>query len=180
MMKAYLLQPLITKLEVYLLRDVGLRFDILSEIWLTLLELHPQYPQYKWFPEVLTNATHSSEHLARLLNSRIGEGSQGDDLKLYATELVRSGLGIQDSSDDEIQSLLDQPLLSVYTFADMISRRAVSFVWILWLILFSPVRGKNLGLVFLLRTAEPSAITTRFTPDASDFFPGLLDVTSLT
>jgi alkaline phosphatase len=39
-------------------------------------------------------------------------------------ELVQNGLGVQDASDAEIQSLLDQPLLSVYTFADIISRRA--------------------------------------------------------
>jgi alkaline phosphatase len=39
-------------------------------------------------------------------------------------ELVQNGLGIRDASDAEIQSLLDQPLLSVYTFADIISRRA--------------------------------------------------------
>jgi alkaline phosphatase len=95
---------------------------------LTSLEIHPQYPQYKWFPEVLANATHSSEHLARLLNSHINQGSQGDDLKQYIIGLVQSGLGIQDASDDEIQSLVDQPLLSVYTFADMISRRAVSLI----------------------------------------------------
>lgn len=87
-------------------------------------QTHPQYPQYKWFPEVLANATHSSEHLARQLNSRISEGIQGNDLKPYIIELIENGLGIQDASDGEIQSLVDQPLLSVYTFADMISRRA--------------------------------------------------------
>ncbi|KAE9372277.1 putative repressible alkaline phosphatase [Stipitochalara longipes BDJ] len=87
-------------------------------------QINPQYPQYKWFPEVLANATHSSEHLARQLNSYISQDSRGDDLKLYITELVQNGLGIQDASNEEIQSLIDQPLLSVYTFANMISRRA--------------------------------------------------------
>ena len=91
-----------------------------------LSEINPQYPQYKWFPEVLANASHSSEHLAHQLNSYISQRSRGDDLKMYITDLVRNGLGIQDASDEEIQSLIDQPLLSVYTFADMISRRAVS------------------------------------------------------
>jgi alkaline phosphatase len=91
---------------------------------LTLLELHPTYPQYKWFPEFLGNASHSAEYLARQLNSRIGQGVGGDDLKEYIVSLVQKGLGIQDASDAEIQSLIDQPLLSVYTFADMISRRA--------------------------------------------------------
>lgn len=126
MLKAYLSQPLITRLAVFLLRDVGFTFWFEQRNNLTTLETHPQYPQYKWFPEVLANATHSSEHLARQLNSRISEGVQGNDLKPYIIELVENGLGIQDASDGEIQSLVDQPLLSVYTFADMISRRAVS------------------------------------------------------
>ncbi|KAN0110433.1 putative repressible alkaline phosphatase [Hyaloscypha variabilis] len=87
-------------------------------------QINPQYPHYKWFPEVLANATHSSEHLAHQLNSYINQGSRGEDLKLYITGLVQKGLGIRDATDEEIQSLIDQPLLSVYTFANMISRRA--------------------------------------------------------
>jgi alkaline phosphatase len=125
------------------------RSQILScveKVGLTSLELHPQYPQYKWFPEVLANATHSSEHLARQLNSHISQGAQGDDLTQYITELVQSGLGIQDASDDEIQLLVDQPLLSVYTFADMISRRAVSLVLIL-VPFTSPAGAKSLAAV---------------------------------
>jgi hypothetical protein len=95
---------------------------------------------------VLANATHSSEHLARQLNSHISHGAQGNDLKQYAMELVQSGLGIQDASDGEIQSLVDQPLLSVYTFADMISRRAVRLVLIL--IQFNlPTRPKSLWAI---------------------------------
>jgi hypothetical protein len=117
-----------------------------EKVGLTSLELHPQYPQYKWFPEVLANATHSSEHLARQLNSHISQGAQGDELRQYITELVQSGLGIQDASDGEIQLLVDQPLLSVYTFADMISRRAVSLVLIL-VPLTSPAAAKSLGAV---------------------------------
>lgn len=111
----------------------------MEKVTLISSELHPQYPQYKWFPEVLANATHSSEHLARLLNSRVRQGAQGDDLKQFATDLVRSGLGIQDPTDIEIQLLVDQPLLSVYTFADIISRRAVSVILIVALKLLSLV-----------------------------------------
>lgn len=124
-----------------------------EKVGLTSLELHPQYPQYKWFPEVLANATHSSEHLARQLNSHISQGAQGDDLKQYITELVQSGLGIQDASDGEIQLLVDQPLLSVYTFADMISRRAVSLVLIL-VPFTSPAGAKSLEV-----SLEPSPLS---------------------
>lgn len=107
-----------------LLRDVRFIFCYEYRLLLTSLEIHPTYPQYKWFPDILTNASHSAEYLARQLNSHIGQGVGGDDLKEYIVELVQKGLGIQDASEAEIQSIIDQPPLSVYTFADMISRRA--------------------------------------------------------
>lgn len=100
----------------------------IEKVGLTPSEIHREYPQYKWFPEVLANVTHSSEHLARQLNSYIGQSTQGEDLKPYITELVQNGLGIQDVSEGEIQSLIDRPLFRGYTFADMISRRAVSLI----------------------------------------------------
>jgi len=91
---------------------------------LTSVETHPTYPQYKWFPEVLANASHSAEHLARKLNLHVAEGANGDKLRKYAIELTQKGQGITDASDAEIQLLVEQPQLSVYTFADMISCRA--------------------------------------------------------
>ncbi len=94
------------------------------ESTLTFSELNPQYPHYKWLPEVLANASHSAQYLAGQLNSYIRQDVRGNGLKEYAVDLVQNGLGIQDASDAEIQALLDQPLLSVYTFADIISRRA--------------------------------------------------------
>lgn len=39
-------------------------------------------------------------------------------------ELIQNGLGIFDATEEELQSILDSPPLSVYTFADMVSRRA--------------------------------------------------------
>lgn len=152
MLKAYLSQPLITRLAVFLLRDVGFTFWFEQRNNLTTLETHPQYPQYKWFPQVIANATHSSEHLARQLNSRINEGIQGIDLKPYIIELVENGLGIQDASDGEIQLLVDQPLLSVYTFADMISRRAVSLNPTL--ICLSTCWDQEPGIIFRARSTD--------------------------
>ncbi|KAH7419338.1 alkaline-phosphatase-like protein [Cadophora sp. MPI-SDFR-AT-0126] len=88
-------------------------------------QLHPLYPQYKWLPEVLINASHSAEYLAGRLNSHISQNGKGAKLgKFISEELVRKGLGITDITKKELQLLIENPLLSVYTFADMISRRA--------------------------------------------------------
>lgn len=88
------------------------------------IELHPIYPHYQWYPEVLANASHSAEYLARKLRSRIAEHGT-DNLKGYINEkLVKDGLGITNANDNDLQQLIDVPLLASYTFADMISRRA--------------------------------------------------------
>ncbi len=61
----------------------------------------------------------------RQLRSHIAASSTGDDLKDYINEeLIKNGLGITDATAKEIQSLIDKPLLSLYTFANMISWRA--------------------------------------------------------
>ncbi|RDL39687.1 Alkaline phosphatase [Venustampulla echinocandica] len=86
-------------------------------------ELSPSYPGYHWYPEVLANASSSAEHSARRLRSHISNG--GDKLKDFVSEeLVQEGLGIMDATDAEIKNALDNPEVSHYIFADMISRRA--------------------------------------------------------
>lgn len=86
------------------------------------LELNADYPQYLWYPAALANASHSAEYLANKLNTYILNG--GKDVKDLIEKLVVEGLGIVDATKEELQRLYDVPLLSVYTFADMISRRA--------------------------------------------------------
>ncbi|TAQ90265.1 hypothetical protein B7494_g1428 [Chlorociboria aeruginascens] len=90
---------------------------------------HQSYPRYRWYPEVLANASSSASHLARLLNVHItspegvilGEAS----LKKYINEeLVKKGLGILDATDVELELVVKSPGLSAYYFADMLSRRA--------------------------------------------------------
>lgn len=44
--------------------------------------------------------------------------------KYIDEELVQKGLGILDATPEEIQRVIDIPLLSSYTFADIVSRRA--------------------------------------------------------
>ena len=42
----------------------------------------------------------------------------------WIREAVKNGLGISDASDDEISLLADHPEIALYTFTDMVSRRA--------------------------------------------------------
>ena len=91
-------------------------------------ELQPTYPQYLWYPEVLANVSSSAGNLSSTLNSRIasthGQENRKELKKYINEELVKKGLGIMDASDAELQPIVDQPPLSAYYFADMISRRA--------------------------------------------------------
>jgi alkaline phosphatase len=105
-------------------KDACLILEILQLI--ILLELDAHYPQYLWYPGVLANVSSSAEYLARRLNTEIDSISlEGDKLKKYINEeFVKNGLGILDASDDELQLIIDQPKVSAYYFADMVSRRA--------------------------------------------------------
>jgi alkaline phosphatase len=90
------------------------------------LELDADYPDYLWYPEVLANVSYSSEHLARRLSAKVNSTSlNGKELKKYIKhKLVQKGLGIWDSTDDEIQLIINNTILASDYFADMVSRRA--------------------------------------------------------
>lgn len=84
-----------------------------------------QYPVYKWYPEALANSSRSAEFLAAELKRFMATDQNGNSLENFISEeLVQKGLGIVDASRAEIQMLIDEPSLSIYTFADMVSRRA--------------------------------------------------------
>ncbi|KAF7862703.1 hypothetical protein EAF04_007576 [Stromatinia cepivora] len=92
-------------------------------------QLNPSYPQYLWYPEVLANASHSSEYLSRALRAHIassGSSTEGEAAyrRFVKEELVEGGLGVMDASDEEIDLIISNPALSAYAFADIISRRA--------------------------------------------------------
>lgn len=55
---------------------------------------------------------------------RAYKGSSSSLEEFIRTELVQNGLGIFDATDAEIGLIVNTPNLSVYYFADMISRRA--------------------------------------------------------
>lgn len=97
----------------------------------TARQLHAAYPHYLWYPGVLANASHSAawtahqyhEHLDTTASiSSTPESTDSQDS--YLAKLASKSLGIHDANDEELASLVKEPAIAAYTFADMISRRA--------------------------------------------------------
>jgi len=86
-------------------------------------QLHSAYPEYLWYPGVLANVSHSAEYLSREYFD-YHQAHPGKDMSPWIREAVKNGLGISDASDDEISLLADHPEIALYTFTDMVSRRA--------------------------------------------------------
>lgn len=89
-------------------------------------QINPTYPQYLWFPEVLSNASHSAEHLGYKLFDRVYSGNMKDyELEDFVrNDLVKDGLGILDATESEIKAILGYPMIASSVFAYMISKRA--------------------------------------------------------
>ena len=81
------------------------------------------YPQYLWFPGVLANASRSAEWLAYNYHAH-RDHSPNDDMSSFVKKQLASGLGVHDTSDEEIKMLVQKPQTAAYQFADIISRRA--------------------------------------------------------
>ncbi|EXJ87128.1 alkaline phosphatase [Capronia epimyces CBS 606.96] len=94
----------------------------------TARQLHDTYPQYRWFPEVLTNASHSTEFLAREWAKYLASSSSPSrkEKAQKVADLLSSGLGITDHTDEEVDGIIDATPIwpPAYHFADIISRRA--------------------------------------------------------
>lgn len=100
----------------------------------TARQLHASYPQYLWYPGVLSNASHSASWAAREYHSHLDtlgspepsalDAQAKKDTKSYLASLASKGLGVHDTSDEELARLLSDPDIAAYIFADMVSRRA--------------------------------------------------------
>lgn len=96
----------------------------------TARQLHKSYPEYRWLPGVLANASHSAEYLDAKFRAYLsGPGRKAekpDQLEFVRQTLLADGLGITDANDEELSALLngDPYVPPSYFFADMISRRA--------------------------------------------------------
>lgn len=94
-------------------------------------QLRPSYPDYKWIPQALANASHSSEYLTQRLYAFVRDaGGLGkvdlDDLRNFIQVEIITGLGIEDYTKEDVQQVIDNlPLgTALYAFSDLVSRRA--------------------------------------------------------
>lgn len=89
------------------------------------------YPEYKWYPSILANATHSASYLghkyAAFLDSHAGRKStRKQKAKFIRHELFEKDFGLYNALDEEIDSIIDATIFwpPSYIFADIISQRA--------------------------------------------------------
>lgn len=92
-------------------------------------QISPDYPEYLWYPGVLANASSSSEFLARKLQKHLlsfpAETTLAKSkLKSYINDLVKSGLGIYDATDSELEEIVVAPNSAQPLLAAIISKRA--------------------------------------------------------
>ncbi|KAG2231317.1 hypothetical protein INT48_001253 [Thamnidium elegans] len=93
-------------------------------------QIGDEYPEYLWYPEVISRVQNSSESLAEAWSLALLSQTTTDD---YLTQvLIESGLGIKDVTKEEVQRVKDwKPTATCttidlsYIFADMVSRRAL-------------------------------------------------------
>lgn len=93
-------------------------------------QLGDQYPEYLWYPEVISRVRNSSESLAEAWSASLLSETATDNF--LTQDLIKSGLGIKDVTGEELQRVKDwKPTANCttidlsYIFADMVSRRAL-------------------------------------------------------
>ncbi|KAJ8607198.1 hypothetical protein MRB53_040458 [Persea americana] len=99
----------------------------------TAKQLHSYaYPTYGWYPSVLANVSQSVEWVTREFHNHLdstrsenAEKAKRDALSWIYRALPKY-LGVEDASDEEILTVFDHPEFALWTFADIISRRAQS------------------------------------------------------
>jgi alkaline phosphatase len=86
-------------------------------------QLGRHYPAYVWRPEVLLNASHSGEYLARKL--RHHKAKDKKELQRFVeNEVVEKGLGIYDYTDKEIDRLVRHKKGAQDAIVNMVSTRS--------------------------------------------------------
>ncbi|KAK5100488.1 vacuolar alkaline phosphatase [Lithohypha guttulata] len=89
------------------------------------------YPEYKWYPAILANATHSASYLshkwvAYLLSTEGEKASRKQKAKFIRHEMFEKDFGLYNVTDEETDSIIDATIFwpPVWIIADIISQRA--------------------------------------------------------
>lgn len=71
-------------------------------------QVHESYPEYLWYPEVLSNVSHSGEYLAGELTAYVArQDLSKHEFAKYIAEFVEEGLGVTDLGEAEIGDLYE-------------------------------------------------------------------------
>ncbi|KAI9924787.1 hypothetical protein ASPWEDRAFT_112083 [Aspergillus wentii DTO 134E9] len=90
-------------------------------------QLSPDYPEYKWLPNVLANAKHSVEFVNSKLSKFLTGEKDSSKQKKYVKGLLKEAMGITDATAEEVDAVLNPPhqlATSSNVLSDMLSRRA--------------------------------------------------------
>ncbi|KAI8890768.1 alkaline phosphatase-like protein, partial [Backusella circina FSU 941] len=82
-------------------------------------QISSKYPDYLWYPDVITKTKSSSGFLSNKIKQQKGKVTR----KYIIENILRDGLGITDASNREINKLMDKKGVDKY-LADMVSVRA--------------------------------------------------------
>jgi alkaline phosphatase len=83
------------------------------------------YPEYLWYPDVISRVKNSTIVLANAIHDLKG-ASNVEEQRVVTERVITEGLGITDATDEEVKFLLSNPSRSAldHFLADMISIRA--------------------------------------------------------
>lgn len=83
------------------------------------------YPEYLWFPDVITRVKNSTIVLAQAITA-LKDTAYAEKKVMVQATILKDGLGIEDATDDELAFLLSNPSNSAldHYLADMVSIRA--------------------------------------------------------
>jgi alkaline phosphatase len=88
-------------------------------------QISPLYPDYKWIPTALANASHSAERCGQELFRYLRTPHSIHELRDYIWKnLIEESLGIYDADEEDVLKIINHPEQSFVIFADMVSRRA--------------------------------------------------------
>ncbi|KAH3660247.1 hypothetical protein OGAPHI_007452 [Ogataea philodendri] len=89
------------------------------------LQIGSNYPEYRWKPDALLNATKSGEYLAKKFSAFQQQTSDKSELEEFIkTEIFETDLGILDYTEHEVSHIINHPESAHDHFVEMVSVRA--------------------------------------------------------
>lgn len=87
-------------------------------------QLTSAYPEYLWHPQVLANASHSGEYLAKQLKNYNDNGDQPKLKEYIKEEIFEKGLGILNYDENELDDVVNNKNSASNSLVEMVSKRS--------------------------------------------------------